>query len=291
MHTLAWCHNGYHDRPAPDVIRRARLARVDGLIIKYGDPAFERAITAAAIPWGVERFAYAAQPDREADMLADAVDAGAAWAVANCEPNDGGDWDKPHAPRAIRTLIDAFRLRHPRVPLWICADLRPNRSLNAPFVLEAARTGPSPLTPGITGWMPMVYPKAFGQSVPRAFDAAYPGPTYLGLPCAPVIQTYDAIGPAAVRDQVAEAARRGATSLSIYLLETASDEELRALAAATKPAPNPVPPTPGPQGPAITPELLQATHHAYLRGAIAILDHGTPAELRAWSTLFGGGDK
>ena len=76
--------------PPDEVVRRARLALVDALIIKYGDPAFERAISAAGLEWGVERFAYAAQPEREADMLADAVDAGARFAVANCEPNDGG---------------------------------------------------------------------------------------------------------------------------------------------------------------------------------------------------------
>jgi|CXWL01.1.fsa_nt_gi hypothetical protein len=269
MKLFGWCHNGYHNLPAADVIRRARLAHLDGLIIKYGDPAFEHAIAAAGIAWGVERFAYASQPEREADMLADGVDAGAAFAVANCEPNDGGGWGDAGAARAVRALIDAFRARHAQTPLWICADLRRGRSLDAPFVREAARGG-------IAGWMPMVYPGAFQQTVSAAFDAAYPGASYLGLPCAPVIQTYGDVGPDAVLAQVEEARRRGATSVSAYVVETASDGELQALgsAAGAMEAPDPV--------------ALQAAALAYLRGAVAILDHGTPSELRAWAALFGG---
>ena len=74
MRKLGWCHNGYHTLAAAEVARRARLAGLDALIIKYGDPAFEGAIATAGITWGVERFAYAHQPEREAKMLADAVD-------------------------------------------------------------------------------------------------------------------------------------------------------------------------------------------------------------------------
>ena len=266
MRLLGWCHNGYHNAEPGEVVRRAQLAGLDALIIKYGDPAFERAITAAGISWGVERFAYAAQAELEGAMLADAVDVGAAFAVANCEPNDDGGWGDPGAETAIRSLIDAFRVRHPGVPLCIAADLRRGRSLDAPFVREAARGG-------IDGWMAMVYPKAFGQSPREAFDAAYAGPYYLGLPCAPVIQTYDAPGPLLVLEQIAEAKGRGAASLSIYVVETASDDELRAVATARASV-------------ASDAAALRETAAAYLRGAIAILDHGTPAELRAWGRLF-----
>jgi hypothetical protein len=265
LRLLGWCHNGYHNEPPDEVVRRARLARLDGLIIKYGDPAFESAVAAAGIAWGVERFAYAAQAAREGAMLADAIDAGATFAVANCEPNDGGGWGGDGADVAVRALIDAFRARHATVPLHIAADLRRGRSLDAPFAREAARGG-------IDGWMPLVYPKAFGQSVGDAFDAAYPGPRYLGLPCAPVIQTYDGVGPALVREQIAEAQRRGAAALSIYVVETASDDELLAVAAATAPT--------------IDSATLRAVAAAYVRGAVAILDHGTPAELAAWGRLF-----
>lgn len=269
MKTYGWCHNGYHMLPATEVARRARLAKLDALIVKYGDPAFERAVEAEGIAWGVERFAYATQPEREAAMLADAVDAGAAFAVANCEPNDGGGWGDAGAGRAIRVLIDAFRRRQPATPLYVCADLRRGRSLDAPFVHEAARGG-------IDGWMPMVYPKAFGQTVDAAFDAAYPGPRYLALPCAPVIQTYDNAGAALVVSQVGEARSRGAQALSIYVVETASDEELRAVARAK-------------DAPVVDAATLQAVALAYLRGGIAILDHGTPGELRAWGDLFARG--
>jgi hypothetical protein len=266
MRLVGWCHNGYHNASPEDVLRRARVGQLDGLIIKYGDPEFELAITAAGISWGSERFAYVSQAAREGAMLADAVDAGAAFAVANCEPNDGGGWGEPGAADAIRSLIAAFRARHASVPLYIAADLRAGRSLDAPFVHEAVRSG-------IDGWMPLVYPKAFGQTAAAAFDAAYPGARYLDIPCAPVIQTYDGVGPALVRDQIAEAQRRGAKSLSIYVVETASDDELRAISVA-KGAPAP------------DPEALRQLATAYIRGAIAILDHGTPAELAAWGRFF-----
>ncbi len=267
MELWGWCHNGYHNLPAAEVLRRARLAGLDALIMKYGDPAFEREIAAGGVRWGVERFAYASQAAHEGAMLADAVDAGAAFAVANCEPNDGGGWGDTGAAAAIRALIEAFRARQPRTPLYVCADLRRGRSLGAPFVREAARGG-------VDGWMPMVYPKAFGQPAAVAFDAGYPGPEYLGLPCAPVIQTYDGVGPLAVLQQVGEARRRGARGLSAYVLETATDDELRALATAR-------------DDPADA-ATLQATALAYVRGAVAILDHGAPGELRAWAELFGG---
>lgn len=117
MRTFGWCHNGYHMQPAEEVLRRARRAKLDGLIVKYGDPAFERAISAGGVTWGVERFAYARDAAREGTRLADAVDVGAAFAVANCEPNDGGGWGEPGADRAVRTLIDTFRARHGSVPL------------------------------------------------------------------------------------------------------------------------------------------------------------------------------
>jgi hypothetical protein len=201
-------------------------------------------------------------------MLADAVDAGASFAVANCEPNDGGGWGDAGAAVAIRRLVAAFRARHDSVPLYVAADLRHGRSLGAPFVREAARGG-------VDGWMPMVYPKAFHLSVRAAFDAAYPGPAYLGLPCAPVIQTYDGPGALMVLEQVAEAKRRGAASISIYVVETATDDELRAAATAHA-------------APLSDPATLREVAAAYARGAIAILDHGTPAELGAWGRLFAG---
>jgi hypothetical protein len=76
---------------------------------------------------------------------------------------------------------------------------------------------------------------------------------------------------------VAEAKRREAQSVSLYVVETASDAELAAFAEASRGGDAPV-----------TAEALQAAALAYVRGGIAILDHGTPTELRAWGRLFGG---
>ncbi len=269
MRIFGWCHNGYFTVPVGEVVRRARGARLDALIIKYGDPQFELGIAAAGVRWGVERFVYASQAEHEGARLADAVDAGAEFAVANCEPNDGGGWGDEGAAAAIRALIDTFRSRHPGRALYVCADLRGGRSLGAPFVREAARGG-------VTGWMPMVYPKAFGQTVTEAFDAAYPGAAYLGLPCMPVLQTYDDVGAPAVAEQLAEAKRRGAEAASLYVVEAATEAELEAVAWAKDGAPADA-------------ETLRAIALAYVRGALAILDHGTPAELAQWGAFWSHG--
>jgi len=310
MRVYGWCHNGYHDLPAAEVLRRARRAGLDALIIKWGDPAFEREISAQRCPWGTERFAYAADAAGEGRRLADAVDAGASFAVANCEPNDGGGWGGEDAASAARALIDAFRSRHAAVPLYFCADLRRGRSLDAPFVLEAARGG-------IDGWMPMVYPGAFAQSVTAAFDAAYPGPAYLRLPCAPVLQTYGNGDPRSVAEAMGEAIRRGARGASIYLVETATGAELDAVArarATTQDAATLIDLAIAYRAGAIaildrgTPGALArwgarwaidetsatdappppppAARLEYLRGALAILDHGTPRELQSWGERF-----
>jgi hypothetical protein len=268
VRTLGWCHNGYHNRPAAEVARRARVARLDALIVKWGDPAFERELVAHGIAWASERFTYASMAALEGSRLADAVDAGAAFAVANCEPNDGGGWEGQGAAKAVRLLIDTFRRKHAETPLYVCADLRRGRSLDSPFVREASRGG-------IDGWMPMVYPGAFGQTVASAFDAAYPGATYLRLPCEPVLQAYGDTGATPLGEQIAEARRRGARAFSIYTVETASERDLEAAAWAKAGAPADA-------------ETLRATALAYLQGAVAILDHGTPDELRSWGELVGG---
>jgi hypothetical protein len=91
-----------------------------------------------------------------------------------------------------------------------------------------------------------------------------------------VIQTYGRIGASAVLGQIAEAKRRGATALSIYAVETATDAELEAIASAKTGAPADA-------------AALREVALAYLRGGLAILDHGTAAELRAWGELFSGG--
>ncbi|MBI2723858.1 MAG: hypothetical protein HYX50_02240 [Chloroflexi bacterium] len=267
IENTAWCHNGYYNAPADDVARRARLAAVDTVIVKYGDPSFERAIAATGLRWASERFAYAADAAAEGGRLADAVDAGATFAVANCEPNDGGGWDAGEAAAvAMRALVATFRTRYPSVPLWVAADLRPGRGLGAPFVRAAAEAG-------VSGWMAMVYPGAFRQPVPAAFDSAYPGPAYLGLPCLPLVQAFDGIGPDSVAAQVVEARRRGAPALSLYVLEAATDAELQAFAQAKGP-----------------PVDLRDVRIAYLAGALAILDRGTAAELREWGALFAGSE-
>lgn len=91
----------------------------------------------------------------------------------------------------------------------------------------------------------------------------------------PVIQTYDDAGALLALEQIVEAKRRGAASVSIYVVETATDDELRAVATARAASSS-------------DPATLREVAAAYARGAIAILDHGTPAELSAWGRLFAG---
>jgi hypothetical protein len=79
----------------------------------------------------------------------------------------------------------------------------------------------------VAGWLPMVYPKAFGKSVRAAFSASLDGKDFAGKPVLPTIQTYDHIGAEAVAQQIAEVRRRPDLSggYQAYTIAHATDAE------------------------------------------------------------------
>jgi hypothetical protein len=199
------------------MVRRARERPLDYVVVKYGYPHVERAFAAAGIRWATERFVYPEQPEAEAKMLADAVDAGAAFAVINAE-----DWVGWSAAAPMERLVSAFRRWHPTVELYASIDSRGHRS-SLPFM--------GTLRAHVTAWMPMVYPWDFEQPVATAFAAALDGLYTGGKPVLPTIETYPNSrtgarpGAAGVEAQVAEVRRRGLPGYNIYTLGHATAEE------------------------------------------------------------------
>ena len=206
-----WNQNHATSFDLPRMVQRARDARLKGVIIKYGHPDVEAAFTRANIPFLVERYVYPSQPEAEAQKLANAVDAGAVAAVINAEV----EWESQSAAPMER-LIAAFRARHPMVELYASVDTRGNR-LSLPYQQVLRRH--------IAGWLPMVYPKTFGQSVAKAFSACLDGKEFGGVPVLPTIQTYDGIGATTIAEQLAEVKRRGLPGCQAYTIAHATDAE------------------------------------------------------------------
>jgi hypothetical protein len=198
------------------MVQRAKDARLDGVIVKYGYPKTEQAFTAANIPFAVERYVYPAQPEAEAQRLANAVDAGAVAVVINAEV----EWE-PLGPEPMERLITAFRARHPTVELYASVDTRGNR-LALPYQRVLAQH--------VAGWLPMVYPAAFypvraSGFVTWAFHDCLDGKDFGSIPVLPTIQTYDGIGAIAVAEELAEVKRRGLSGCQAYTIAHATDEE------------------------------------------------------------------
>jgi hypothetical protein len=218
-----WNQNSDQSFDLPKMVRRAKDARAEGGIIKYGFPLVEQAFTAAGIPFAVERYVYPSQPEAEAAMLANAVDAGAVAAVINAEVEwEGmGYQGATEGGLAMLELIQAFRARHPTVELYASVDTRGNR-MDLPFMRVLAQH--------IAGWLPEVYPLAFRPGRPegfvaRAFADCLDGKDFGGIPVLPTIQTYDGIGARAVAEQIAEVKRRAHVGCQAYTIAHATDEE------------------------------------------------------------------
>jgi len=215
-------HNQYGSASLAKTVARAIELPLSYVILKYGYPQYEQAYRAAGVRWAVERFVYADQPEAEGTMLANAVDAGAAFAVINAE--GGGGWEDADATVVWR-MIGTFRARHPHTELYASIDTRGGRPS-----LPAMRC----LIDVCTGIMPMVYPWDFEQSVASAFAASLDHFDPRGKPVIPTIQTYpNDNGPRpgfiGVKAQIAEVHRRGLLGYNIYTLGHAADDEWRAL--------------------------------------------------------------
>jgi len=226
----AW-HNNYSTLPLAKCVERAQRAKIEGVIVKYGMPATEKAYTAGGIRWATERFASANNPISEGNKLADAVDAGAAFAVINAE--EGGGWG-PLADTgpAMTTLINTFRTRHPRVLLYASIDTRSDR-LSHPYQQVMLHR--------CDGVMPMIYPGAFRPSQPDGYITlaivdCLQGKSFGGLPVFPTLQSYPwewpknsgqirTMGPEGIRLQATGAGIYFPEGISFYTIHHATDAE------------------------------------------------------------------
>lgn len=206
----AWW-NQYGSVPLATCVRRAREARLRGVIVKWGYPEARDAFRQASIPWATERYVYPDQPEAEARRLAEEVAAGARFAVINAE----AEWEAL-GPEPMRRLIAEFRRLQPAAELYASVDTRGGR-MSLPYQRVLAEH--------VAGFMPMIYPAAFGQSVADAFRAALDGKDFRGKPVLPTIQTYGGVGLEMVAEQIAEAQRRELPGYQAYTIAHATDAE------------------------------------------------------------------
>ncbi|MEX2158230.1 MAG: hypothetical protein WEB04_02405 [Dehalococcoidia bacterium] len=206
----AWW-NQYGSGPIDACVERVRRARLDGVIVKWGYTSAREAFARAGVAWATERYVYPHQPETEARRLADDIAAGARFAVVNAEV----EWEALDAT-PMRRLVAEFRRLQPRAELYACVDTRGKRT-SLPYQRVLAEH--------IAGWMPMVYPGAFGQSVRDAFASALDGKPFDNKPVLPAIQTYGAIGASMVREQIEEVRRRGLLGYQAYTIAHASEAE------------------------------------------------------------------
>lgn len=240
-----WNHFG--DVPLAKCVERAN--QVAGVITKanYWD-AFD-AFKAAGVRIGIERYVYPDNPLQEARTLADGIHRGAEFAVINAE----AEWEHLDMGPMTQLITELQRLA-PGVEMYASVDVRGGRTA-LPFQRVLARH--------ITAWMPEVYPKAFRPAMsPGAVQAAFrdsldSGQEFAGKPILPTIQTYEDIGAAAVKDQVAESLRRGFTGCQAYTLAHATDAEWSAFLAS------------------VSKEGLTVDQYTELKNEIATLRDGT----------------
>ena len=206
----AWW-NQYGAVPLEICVRRAKAARLRGVIVKRGYTTARDAFVRSDVPWATEAYVYPDQPEMEARRLAQDVAAGARFAVINAEV----EWERL-GPAPMQRLIEEFRRLQPETELYASVDTRGNR-----MALPYQRV----LAAHVAGWLPMVYPKAFGQSVRAAFSASLDGKDFAGKPVLPTIQTYGQIGAESVAEQIAELRSRGLPGYQAYTIAHATDAE------------------------------------------------------------------
>lgn len=232
--------NQYGSVPLNVCVQRAKQLQY-GVIVKHGYWTQFNAFKAAGVPVAVERYSYPSQPILEARKLAEGIARGAEFAVCNAEI----EWERAGAAggTAMTALIDEFERLAPGVELYASVDTRMERTKLAYQQVMGDRC---------TGWMPMIYPKAFffppfqpALHVPRAFTNSLDvGQDFQGKPVFPTMQTYDDVGEFAVRLQVSESMRRDLPGTQAYTICHATNTEWAAYIASqvdTRPS-IPVPP-------------------------------------------------
>lgn len=198
-------------------IERAKQAKLDGVIVKAGYWGVFEEFKRAGIRVGIEAYCYPQHAVRDADLLIQGIQCGAEFAVVNAE----AEWEQPDSGEQMRQLCSRFRNSYPHHELYASVDTRGRRML-MPYQQV--------LYQYITGWMPMIYPKAFRPSMPTgsvsaAFRDCIDGKDFAGKPVLPTIQTYDGIGVTAVTSQIARCYERGLKGYQAYTIGHATDPE------------------------------------------------------------------
>ncbi len=214
--------NQFGSVPLNQCVQRAKLLRGGGVIVKHGYWTQFNTFKNAGIPVAVERYVYPGQPLTEARKLAEGIARGAEFAVVNAEI----EWERAGEAGgvAMTKLINEFKRLQPNAELYASVDTRGNRT-KLPYqqVLGEA----------CTGWMPMIYPKAFffppfqpAFHIPQAFtNSLDAGQDFQGKPVLPTMQTYDNVGVFAVQQQVAESVRRSLPGTQAYTICHATNAE------------------------------------------------------------------
>ncbi len=201
------------------LIDRAKEAKLDGVIVKAGYWGIMDQFQRAGIRVGVDVYAKPGSNLMAADMLVQGIRNGAKFAIVNAEH----EWERPDSGEQMRQLCSRFRnqVTLEQAELYASVDTRGRRML-MPYQQVLSRY--------ITGWMPMIYPKAFEQSVVVAFSACLDNKDFAGKPILPTIQAYDNIGAVAVGSQIFQAIfQRGLPGYSVYTIGHATDDEWQAV--------------------------------------------------------------
>ncbi len=217
----AWW-NQYSRVPIATCIERAKEAKLNGVIVKAGYWGTMEDFRQAGIAVGVEAYTYPNRTESDAADLLMGLDRGAQFIVINAEV----EWEG-HDSLPMERLIANIRERAPDVELYASVDTRGNRT-RLPYQRVLAER--------ITGWMPMIYPKAFYPAMPIGYvhaafhDCMTSGQDFNGKPVLPTIQTYDSMGAAAVIRQLQEVYRREVGNRELggyqaYTIGHATDEE------------------------------------------------------------------
>jgi len=272
--------------PTPDQLM-VRAPAVDYLIIKYGMRQYELAANVKGWPWLAERMAEGGAGDQTAPARAEmygqqlaeqANQPGCVGAVINLEESDGG-WHTDDGTATLK-LIRKYRSLCNK-PLYASLDTRGNRP-NYPYQRVCAEQ--------CDGVMPMVYPKAFGQTAAQAFAASLNAlfrSMWNSKPIIPTIQSYDAITPQGVVDQMITAGRYSVSGVSVYTLGHATNSEWMAFVNTmilfpSIPTPPPVTTLPNDAVRA----LLFEARVKHLEAMMQLAMRGTPTEILAYATFW-----
>lgn len=212
-----WNHHVPRYKTLPECVERARAAKLDGVIVKARYWDILEGFRKAGIRVGVEVYTKPMSNATDADALVEGIRRGAEFAVVNAEVK----WEQPESGEQIRQLCNRVMAHSDSIELYASVDTR-GRRMSMPYQQV--------LSQFITGWMPMIYPKAFYPAMPAgfvwaAFRDCLDYKDFAGKPVLPTIQTYDNITGPSVKDQLFDIHTRGFQGYQAYTIGHATDAE------------------------------------------------------------------